>query len=260
MGTNTSKLNLFKPDGTEFVLRVTDLNDNWDKIDAAFGVTFCTSSTRPSTGLSDGRLIYETDTSALLVYRLSVPAWVYVSPPAVTNSAALTALTPVYNGMMAVTLDTNTLWQRKSGAWVDIFGAIAQPASVTSVQNTSGTTTSNVFTSTLTGGTACSLVFVAPPSGRVNLTNAARMSTSGGYGYCGYRLKTGNVVGSGTDVIADVVDDCLITSGTNAMRSSVPKLITGLTPGSSYNIQQRFAVDSGTLTIVSKCMSVMPVS
>jgi hypothetical protein len=117
MGTNTSNLNLYKPDGTEFILRVTDLNDNWDKVDASLGVTFCTSSTRPSTGLTNGRYIYETDTSALLVYRLSVTAWVYLTTPVVANNTARDALTPVYNGMMAVTTDTNSLWQRKSGVW-----------------------------------------------------------------------------------------------------------------------------------------------
>jgi hypothetical protein len=117
MGTTTTNLALYKPDGTEFVLRVTDLNDNWDKIDAAVGITFCTSATRPSTGLTNGRLIYETDTTAFLIYRLSTTAWIYLTTPVVANNTARDALTPVYNGMLSVTLDTNTLWQRKSAAW-----------------------------------------------------------------------------------------------------------------------------------------------
>lgn len=33
MGTNTARLQLYKPDGTEKVLRQLDLNDNWDKLD-----------------------------------------------------------------------------------------------------------------------------------------------------------------------------------------------------------------------------------
>lgn len=124
MGTTTTNLGLYKPDGTEFMLRVVDLNDNLDKIDAAVGMTFCTSSTRPSTGLTNGRLIYETDTTALLVYRLSTTAWIYLTTPVTANNTARDALTPVYNGMLSVTLDTNTLWQRKAGAWVIAFTTV----------------------------------------------------------------------------------------------------------------------------------------
>lgn len=37
MGTTTTRLGLFKPDGTDFVDRPADLNANWDAIDAAMG-------------------------------------------------------------------------------------------------------------------------------------------------------------------------------------------------------------------------------
>lgn len=38
MGTSTPNFDLYKPDGSEFVDEETDLNENWDKVDAALQV------------------------------------------------------------------------------------------------------------------------------------------------------------------------------------------------------------------------------
>lgn len=68
MGTTTSKLGLFKPDPDPVTgddVDVDDINDNSDKIDAAAGLTICTSSTRPSSPW-DGQPIYETDTNRVM--------------------------------------------------------------------------------------------------------------------------------------------------------------------------------------------------
>lgn len=66
MATSTSKLGLVKPDGTDNV-DIAVLNANADKIDAASGLTVCTSGTRPSVPFT-GQLIYETDTDKILVF------------------------------------------------------------------------------------------------------------------------------------------------------------------------------------------------
>lgn len=66
MATSTSKLGLVKPDGTDDV-DIAVLNANADKIDAASGLTVCTSGTRPSVPFT-GQLIYETDTDKILVF------------------------------------------------------------------------------------------------------------------------------------------------------------------------------------------------
>ena len=64
MGTTTTRLGLYKPldDGSEFVSVSTDLNQNYDKVDAAAGFQVVTSSTRPSSPYS-GKAIAESDTS-----------------------------------------------------------------------------------------------------------------------------------------------------------------------------------------------------
>ncbi len=74
MATSTTKLALRKPATTDNVSVETDLNANYDKIDAAIGTFVCTSSTRPTTLNYAGRLIFETDTSRLLV-RTSGGQW-----------------------------------------------------------------------------------------------------------------------------------------------------------------------------------------
>jgi hypothetical protein len=77
MATFTTRLGLRKPDptpGGDTWSTATDLNANWDKIDAAMPPIVCTSSTRPSTGLFLGMTIFETDTLALLVLDQISPA------------------------------------------------------------------------------------------------------------------------------------------------------------------------------------------
>lgn len=49
-------------------------------------------------------------------------------------------------------------------------------------------------------------------------------------------------------------------TGTSSFRLGVTRILSGLTPGSSYNAQQNFRVGStGTATFASKHLSVKPV-
>lgn len=80
MATFTTRLGLRKPDPTPVTgddwSTADDLNANWDKIDAAMPPLVCTSSTRPSTGLFLGMLIFETDTLAIMVLdQVTPPRW-----------------------------------------------------------------------------------------------------------------------------------------------------------------------------------------
>jgi hypothetical protein len=58
--TLTPKLQITKADGVENVDVVAHIDNAFDKIDTAMGVTLCTSSTRPATPFT-GQQIYETD-------------------------------------------------------------------------------------------------------------------------------------------------------------------------------------------------------
>lgn len=69
MSSLTTRLGLYKPDsaGTEFVNVVTDLNNNFDSLDAKIGAFACTSATRPGSPYN-GQMIRETDTGKVYLW------------------------------------------------------------------------------------------------------------------------------------------------------------------------------------------------
>lgn len=130
---------------------------------------------------------------------------------------------------------------------------------VSDVQNTSGTTGSASKTSTLTGGTACGVAFVAPPSGRVTIYHACGLDNSGAnFSIAGIRVRTGAVIGSGSDVVADTDDSAVYKTGTGVDRRGASVPVTGLTEGASYNVQGRYSVGGGTGTFDRKVIIVQP--
>jgi hypothetical protein len=78
MSTTTPRLGLLKPAGTEAVNQITQINDNYDKVDTNVGAVVCTSSTRPGSPYQ-GQVIYETNTGLVRVYNGSV--WKAISRP-----------------------------------------------------------------------------------------------------------------------------------------------------------------------------------
>src|SRR5690606_27719206 len=122
-----------------------------------------------------------------------------------------------------------------------------------------GTTTSTTFTSTLTGGTACSVVFTAPTSGRVLLINGCQISNSGNNtSTCAAEVREGDSVGVGTIVSVASTLRAGRNGNANPVLGSFADVIGGLTAGGSYNAQQMFAVASGTGTFSNKTLIVVP--
>jgi hypothetical protein len=137
--------------------------------------------------------------------------------------------------------------------------AITGLAASQDAQPTIGSTSSTAYTATLAGGTACGLSFIAPPSGQVYVSNnmAAFNGIAGGYALCTIRVRTGGVVGSGADVFAASDDEAVYTSFDD-LSASRRTLVTGLTPGSTYNAQQLFRVLSNTANYQRKKLIVEP--
>lgn len=139
--------------------------------------------------------------------------------------------------------------------WTETAGG--GPLSVSDVQNTSGTTTSGAFTSTLTGGTACGVAFTAPASGCVLICNNAEMVNSGAFfSLCCVQVRTGSTVGSGTVVLAAANEESIYLSSQGRCGST--RRLAGLTPGASYNAQQMFVVGGATGTYANKSLIVVP--
>lgn len=133
------------------------------------------------------------------------------------------------------------------------------PAVSSSTQVTSGTTTATSFSATLTGGTACGVSFVAPSSGVVTVINTVQLvHNASGSAVCSYVLRSGGSIGSGTSIQSASDDNAAIVVGSNTMRFSVVDFVTGLTPGSTYNIQQVFRVTTSTGTFARKTLTAVP--
>lgn len=249
MSTLTTKLGLFKPDGGDGVARVVDLNNNWGILDAAVGVAECTSVTRPVSPYA-GQIIRETDTLQLAVRNVSNTAWVYISAVQVVASTA--DITAPYNGQMCFATNNFSLFVYRSSTatwsrYPDTDNVL------NSVQATAGTVNVNTYTNSLTGGTASGIAFIAPPSGKVMITNGLWITASG-TGYCTIRVCTGATIGSGSVFGSFSASDnnANVMTGAASVNLSRRTLVGGLTPLSNYNVQQWFKIGTGSGTFEKK--------
>lgn len=124
MATNTTKLALTKPDGTDLV-DIAVLNANADKIDAASGATICTSTTRPASPWN-GQLILETDTNNFYVYITAGATWLPV------GSAVVSVTKPTSAGKGSFWMDPDTMkvyiyyTDANSSQWVEVGGGSSE--------------------------------------------------------------------------------------------------------------------------------------
>lgn len=79
MGTNTSRLGLYKPAPVGEDVDIALLNENMDELDYDAGATICTSTTRPAAPY-DGMIIKEADTRKILVWNVGTGKWVELRP------------------------------------------------------------------------------------------------------------------------------------------------------------------------------------
>jgi hypothetical protein len=132
-------------------------------------------------------------------------------------------------------------------------------ASGSDQQNTLGTTTSTSYTATLTGGTACGLAFVAPPSGIVFVHSVVDQTiTATAYGFSAIEVRTGGIIGAGGVFLAALDSNALRHADPNFVRACVITPVVGLTPGSTYNVRLLHKAASGTLSTQNKILALQP--
>ena len=95
------------------------------------------------------------------------------------------------------------------------------------------------------------VVFVAPSTGRIIITGGGRSDTNNGLVMA--EVKTGSTIGSGTTFLA--ADTA--RSGDKGAREW---LVTGLTPGNTYNARLMYASASGTSGFAQRYIIVKPSS
>jgi hypothetical protein len=142
--TTTSRLGLLKPTaGTAEPVNVTtQLDNNWDAIDAHVGVELVTAGTHPGVPYA-GELIVETDTKNLLYHNGSSPAsagWKYPSLPVFSTYSALGAIVGDHVGQMAVAGTALYVWN--GTGWSITTGGVLDSCAV----STSGTINTGINT------------------------------------------------------------------------------------------------------------------
>jgi hypothetical protein len=142
-----------------------------------------------------------------------------------------------------------------------IIRAVDTPPTVADSQSATVTTTSTAYT---TSGTDCAVVFTAPTSGRVMIQTAARMLNSGATSgsLIAPETRLGGVVGSGTVVETPIDAIGASNYGNTFARSSTDHLLSGLTPGSTYNTRllMRTSVGTDTASFALRELIIKPVS
>lgn len=134
-----------------------------------------------------------------------------------------------------------------------------EPAPEDDVQDATDTSVSTTYTTA--DMTPCGTAFVAPRSGKVLIHIAARIDNSGANStFVSFAVRQGNVVGSGTSVLAASDTRALENNNVNQIMGGCAFLVTGLTAAADYNVQLEHRVTAGTGTLDNRLVTVEPVA
>lgn len=143
---------------------------------------------------------------------------------------------------------------------VDTLESQVNTSTVTVVDATARTTTSITFTATISGATPeMGVAFVAPTSGKVLIIWTAGMSNSSppNISQISPQVRQGAVVNTGTVVLA--ADAARSTLTTTSSRHAGNYVLTGLTPGASYNVTMTHrSFNAGTSSFDNRELTVVP--
>jgi len=176
-------------------------------------------------------------------------------------SARAAALTSPVEGMMTWLQDVNGLYLYDGSAWQPIM---IGSATVSDQQSSSFDATITTFGTTASAGTYahCGVAFTAPSSGKVKISVAARFQSSTSTSGCLItpETRTGGTIGGGT--IVEGASDINGAShyGDTFARCGASHLLSGLTPGASYNTRILHRASANTATFALRELIVEPVS
>lgn len=130
---------------------------------------------------------------------------------------------------------------------------------VSNADATLRTTTSTAYTSTLTAPNICGVAFTAPPSGKVKIHFDVDSANSGNnFTGTSPEVRQGSTVGSGT-VFQAAADSTSVSTGSTTFESQGRMtLVTGLTPGTVYNVALCHRVVAGTGSFDRREVTVAP--
>ena len=164
------------------------------------------------------------------------------------------------NGSLTVGSRVMAMFVPPSGNF--IIGAIRVDDLPAFIESSTDESFSNT---TFDNGTAVlGIAFIAPASGAVHITVSAFITNVNNtfYTAMSYRITEGNVVDSGTEILAPSDDRSLSTSravttgGATQLSASYRRLTTGLVPGGSYNVTAYKRVSGGTGSFLYRSLNV----
>lgn len=140
-----------------------------------------------------------------------------------------------------------------------IYAADLLMTAVDNTDDTSRTTTSTSFTSTLSPANICGVAFTAPPSGKVMIhINVDGDNSGAGFSASSLAVRKGTTVGSGDVVLAASFATAIINYAGEGDRKGICHKVEGLTGGDQYNAYFEHVVDSGTGTFRWRSIQVDP--
>lgn len=108
------------------------------------------------------------------------------------------------------------------------------------------------------------VAFTAPVGGRALVHFGASMDGNAAdtFALVGFQIRTGAVVGSGTVQIAANDNDAVGSEGASGTTGGRTSMITGLTPGSTYNVQLLYKrlAGTGTAFFARRTVIVQPIT
>lgn len=131
---------------------------------------------------------------------------------------------------------------------LDAFAALVSAkfgSTVEFLQDTLGSVTATTYTETFTGGAPAQGTFTAPQSGKIVVHNTGFVDNTGTpRSLLSYIIRTGGVIGSGSTQFDANDPDALSNVNVDDISCTRTKLVTGLTPGATYNIRQQGKISS----------------
>ncbi|MFC6156143.1 hypothetical protein [Kribbella jiaozuonensis] len=167
----------------------------------------------------------------------------------------------IFNGSDVVTDDDTQTLTNKTVAYANNTFTFPQPARSLSATDILGISSTSFVPGSPVVGTA----FTAPPSGSVYITVSGHLESNAAsnFGYLAFEVRAGSSVGSGSVFHAANTDEGIMAgsaaSGVTRSCAGNRYLLTGLTPGSSYNVQTVHLVTTGTLDVFYRSVLVEPV-
>ncbi|MFF8485150.1 hypothetical protein [Streptomyces antibioticus] len=177
------------------------------------------------------------------------------------RAAALVGAAAPVEGMVSWLQDTNALAVYDGAAWAAL---LVGGATVVNQQSSSYDATITSYGTAASSGTYahCEVAFVAPSSGKVRISVQARFISSTSTSGClvAPETRTGATLGGGTVVEGPSDINGASHYGDTFARLGVSHILTGLTPGASYNTRMLHRASANTATFALRELNVEPVA